>query len=149
MGILAELLAEVEEVKMLRARSEGYKKEADYWYDRACYSRIKAKAWKKLAKNLLWRKNAAEAARDLARQDRSFAENRNEVLSTELDEAHKLIDTLLTQCKDDYEDIEELRAQRNGSDEAFEREHNKNHALLLEVSRLFSENEERRGKCTE
>lgn len=120
MGILAELLAEVEEVKMLRARSEGYKKEADYWYDRACYSRIKGRAWKELAKSFLWRKNAAEASRDIARKDRSFAENRNEVLSTELDEARKLIDILRTQCKDDYEDIQELREQRNSAERAAE-----------------------------
>jgi len=153
MGILAELLAEVEEVKGLRASVDAEKKVAainlaygESWYRKFYTARQMARVWKRLAKHLLWCKNVAEASRDIARKDRSFAENRNETLSTELEEAHKLIDTLRKQCKDDHEDIEELREQRNASDAAFAREYNKCGLLTGEVCRLYSENYELREK---
>lgn len=172
MGILAELLAEVEEVKTLRARVDTEKKVAEInlehgarWYRKYYATRQMARIWKKAAKRQLqWRKGtkdynailekkneALTEALTNARLDRSYAENRNATRGTELEEAHKLIDILRKQCQDDYEDIRELREQRNAAERAAEIGYNKNQALLLEVSRLYTENYELREKirCSE
>jgi ATP-dependent Lon protease len=154
MGILAELLAEVEQVKGLRKELETERHDNDKWYRRYYHAHQFARIWKKLAKSQrkehAYRICVIKDLRDLARHDRSFAENRQEALSTKLEQAHKLIDTLRKQCQDDYEDIQELREQRDLADRTVEREHNKAHHLAKEVSRLYTENYELREKiqCT-